>query len=215
MSFVRKDMVKNGSSLTSVAPMNWAFGSTTDALATITASAYFDGMTNEFTLGDMIVVKDSANESDLLQVTSAKGVTPVTVSGFVSAGSVADGSLDGGKAAVVVSNQTASGILRSYDVLTAGGATADTDVVVDDSIKVKYVIVQNLAIGTVSDTITIKNGSSAIIDISGADNTVSLVSTIDDANASIAAAGTLRVTETDGGGSDSPSVLVTVVGTGV
>lgn len=75
------------------------------------------------------------------------------------------------------------------------------------------VTVLNKGAGTASDTITITDGTTAItdaIDISGADKTVARAATIDDAVYAIAASGTLRVTETDGGGSDSPATDVTV-----
>ena len=69
----------------------------------------------------------------------------------------------------------------------------------------------NAAVGTASDTITIKNGATAIsnaMDINKADKTVTTVGTLDDAQWDIASGGSYVVTETDGAGNDSPAVDV-------
>ena len=82
-----------------------------------------------------------------------------------------------------------------------------TPVEITEKSRVIDAWVINKAAGTSSDTITIKNGTDAItdaMDIAGANKTVKGVSTIDDAFYDIAAGGTMNVTETDGGGNDSP-----------
>ena len=122
--------------------------------------------------------------------------------------------VDGTKAANLAANNTAGGMPVLYHVATAGGATADTDVVVDHKVEVVDAWVLLKGLGTTSDTITIKNGSDAItnaIDIDAADNTRVGLTTRNDAFAQIAAAGTLRITETDGGGADSPACDVMVL----
>lgn len=146
--------------------------------------------------------------------------TSVAVSGdatLSAAGAltVADSVLDGSNVSNVADANVIGGIPVVHTINTAGGATANTDVTLTHKTRFCYFIVQNNGTGTTSDTITITDGTNAItdaIDISGADKTVALVSTIDDAYATISAGGTLRVTETDGGGSDSPAVTVTAIG---
>jgi len=128
---------------------------------------------------------------------------------------LADDILTGDEVAVLADAATTGGIPVLHRIDTAGGATGDTDVVLDDKTRVIDVWVVNNAAGTASDTITVKNGSTAItdaIDISGGDKTIARAGEIDDAQHEIAAAGTLKVTETDGGGSDSPATTVYVLG---
>ncbi len=124
--------------------------------------------------------------------------------------------LTGKAVAVLADAAIIGGIPVIHMVNTAGGATANTDVVLTYKTRVLYVIVVNRGLGTVGDTITLKNGTTNAItnaiDISGADKTVALVGTIDDAQWDIAASGTLRITETDGGGNDSPATTVIVLG---
>ena len=133
--------------------------------------------------------------------------------GAVEQSMIAANSLTGLVAGNVADANVIGGIPVLFRIDTAGGATADTDVTVTHKVRVIDAWVVNRAAGTASDTITIKNGSTAIsdaIDISGADKTVARIGTIDDAQWEIAAAGTLRITETDGAGSDSPATTVFV-----
>ncbi len=52
---------------------------TTDAIATVTASAYFDSVADELKKGSIILVSDTnVGTVDMIVVTSASGVTPVT-----------------------------------------------------------------------------------------------------------------------------------------
>lgn len=133
--------------------------------------------------------------------------------GAVEQSMISANSLD----ATVVKNSTDADIFGALPILfridTAGGATADTDVTMNFTVRVIDVWVANRAAGTTSDTITVKNGANAItdaIDISGGDKTIARAGELDDANWNITAAGILRVTETDGGGSDSPATTVFV-----
>jgi len=153
-------------------------------------------------------------------ITSKYLATDTIVAGDIAAGAVgiseiADGTLVGSEVAVVADDNVIGGIPVIHRIDTAGGATANTDVTLTYKTRILDVWTVNLAIGTTSDTITITDGSTDItdaIDISGADKTVARAGTIDNAVHEIAAAGTLRVTETDGGGSDSPAVSVYVLG---
>lgn len=132
----------------------------------------------------------------------------------VTQAKIATNSLTG----LVVGNLADAAVIGGIPVVfridTAGGATADTDVTVTHKIRVLDVWVVNNSVGTASDTITIKSTANAItdaIDVSGADETVARAGTFDDAFVDIAASGILRVTETDGAGSDSPSTSVYVL----
>jgi len=95
------------------------------------------------------------------------------------------------------------------------GATADINVTLTHKTEILDVIVQKRAgAGGASDTITIKNAGNAItdaIDINVADKTIKRPATIDDAQSTIAAGGTLRVTRTKASGANV-ACLVTVVG---
>jgi hypothetical protein len=140
------------------------------------------------------------------------GVTTIQA-GAVDEAMIAGNSLTGLVAANVANANVIGGIPVLFRIDTAGGATANTDVTVTHKIRVIDVWVVNTGLGTAGDTIEIYNGANAItdaIDINTADKTVGRVGTIDDAFHEIAAAGTLRVTETDGGGADSPSTIVYV-----
>ena len=163
----------------------------------------------EIAAADLATNAVTTTKINALAVTGAK-IAALAVTGA----QVAEDTLAGNKAAVVANANTGPGLPVLHRVNTAGGATADTDVTVDDKVLVLDVWVQNNGAGTASDTITVKNGSSAItdaIDISGADKTIKRVATIDNANATIAAGGTLKVTETDGGSNDSPATTVYVL----
>lgn len=155
------------------------------------------------------------SNTGVTSVVAASIVTGSYASGSIANADIATNVLTGTVVANVADAAIIGGIQIIHPVNTAGGATADTDVTLTHRTKIAYVTVQNNGAGTASDTITIKNGANAItdaIDISGADKTIAIVGTIDDAQSTIAAAGTLRVTETDGGGSDSPATTVHVYG---
>jgi hypothetical protein len=89
-------------------------------------------------------------------------------------------------------------VLHRVDV--ADGVTGDVDVTLTHKTRVVDVwLVKTAGAGGASDTITVKNGATAItdaMDINVADKTVVRAGTIDDAQHEIAAAGTLRVTRT-------------------
>ncbi len=164
--------------------------------------------------------RHAAKTSGQILVGDGTDIVSVAVSGDATlaangALTVADSVLEGSNVANTADANVIGGIEVMHRVNTAGGATADTDVTLTHKTLITDVYVQNNAAGTASDTITVKNGSNAItdaIDISGADKTIARVSTIDDAYSTIAAAGTLKITETDGGGSDSPATTVYVRG---
>jgi hypothetical protein len=109
--------------------------------------------------------------------------------------------LNGAEAATVANANVIGGIPLLYRINVAGGAAANTDVTVTHKIRILDVwAVHTGGAGETSDTIQVKNGTSAITDAmswAGADKAVVRAAEIDDAAHEIAAGGTLRVTTTD------------------
>lgn len=127
--------------------------------------------------------------------------------------SVEPSSLDGNDVAVLEDESPVGGITLTTKVVTAGGATADIDIIVSHKIQIINVHVINIENGNAGDTLTVKNGSNNItnaIDLNEETNFLRNTSEIIAAQQTIEAAGTLRITETDGGGNDSPAVTVVI-----
>lgn len=127
---------------------------------------------------------------------------------------VSDGSLTGTKVATVANANVIGGLPVLFRISTAGGATANTDVVTTHKIRILDAWVVNKAAGTAGDTIQIFEGANAIsdaMDINKADQTITRAGTLDDAQYELTAGQTLRVTETDGAGVDSPATEVYVL----
>ncbi len=101
---------------------------------------------------------------------------------------------------VAASNAT-GGIPVLFVVPVAGGEAGDVDVTMAPKVRVVDAwAVHTGGAGEESDTLQVKNGTSAITDAmswAGADNTVVRAASIDDSKHEIAAGGTLRVTTTD------------------
>lgn len=154
----------------------------------------------------------SVSVSNDIALTNA-GVATIQA-GVVEETMLVANSLTGLVAGSVADANVIGGIPVLHRITTAGGATANTDVTLTHKTRVLDAWIVNRAAGTASDTVQILNGTNAIsdaVDISGADNTIARIGTLDDAYEEIAASGTLRVTETDGGSSDSPAVDVYVL----
>lgn len=99
MAFDSTKIAPTSVSLTSAnVPVPYAYKNTADTLATIKASAYFDTWTDQLSQNDYLYVVGS-DGSDLVQVTSVTGATPVTVAAFIDAGDIADGSVTTAKLA--------------------------------------------------------------------------------------------------------------------
>lgn len=128
---------------------------------------------------------------------------------------IAAASLTGLVCKVVANANVIGGIPVIHRIDMAGGATATVAVLLTHKTRVLDVIVKNKGLGTAGDTITVKNVADPItdaIDINDADKTISRAGTIDDAFEDIAAGTNLNITETDGGGNDSPACTVTIIG---
>jgi hypothetical protein len=178
--------------------------------------------------GTTVVALDGSTDTQIL-VGNGTTMTSVAVSGdatlantgalTIAAGAVEESMLVANSLTGLVVDDVADanvigGIPVLHRITTLGGATANTDVTLTHKTRVLDAWIVNRAAGTASDTVQILNGSNAIsdaVDISGADNTIARIGTLDDQYEEIAASGTLRVTETDGGGTDSPAVDVYVL----
>ncbi len=96
-----------------------------------------------------------------------------------------------------VANANVVGGVTVVHRITATNLSADVDVVVSHKIRVLDVWAVATAAGGAGDTITVKNGATAItdaVDLNVGDKVVKRASTIDAAQHEIAAGGTLRVT---------------------
>jgi trimeric autotransporter adhesin len=158
-------------------------------------------VTSDKIAAGVIVTADVAD----LGITAAKLAadaveTTKILNSNVTAAKIADGILTGAKVAVLADDAVVGGIPVVINVAIADGVTADKDVVLTHKTEILDVIVQKRsAAGGASDTITVKNGATAItndMDINVADKTIVRAGTIDDAQSTIAAAGTLRITKT-------------------
>ena len=211
----------------------WAYGPSTDNLATITASGYFDDWADQVTKNDTITIVAS-DATDIREFTNATGVAPVTVASFISAGDLSDNSvstskiqdsavtqvkiapnsLDGTVTANIGNASVIGGSPILFSIDTPGGATGNVDVVMTHRVKILDILVINRAAGTASDTLQVLNTALPItnaMDVNKADNVPTRPALIEHLNQVIPATGILRITEVDGGGSDSPPTTVTIL----
>lgn len=110
------------------------------------------------------------------------------------------GVLTGKSVANVADANVVGGIEVAHRIDVADGVTADIDVVLTHKTLITQIeVIKKAGAGGADDTITVKNGATAITDamsLNVADKTIVRPTTIDDAQMTIAAAGTLRVTRT-------------------
>lgn len=116
--------------------------------------------------------------------------------------------------AVQISNNQKEPVL--YDITVTGGSTADYDIEVDDAFTITDAWFRLEAAGTASDTLQVKNGSTAVSDAvdisSGGDHDIIRIGEIDNAQIAFAAGDTLRIAQVDGGSSDCPAARAIVQG---
>jgi predicted RecA/RadA family phage recombinase len=125
----------------------------------------------------------------------------------------ADGTLDGGEAAVVADANVVGGLPVLHRIDIAAGALGDTDVVLTHKTRVIDAWLVLRGAGVATTTLTVKNGATAITDAmaaSGSDKALVRCATLDDDQWEIAAAGTLRVTSATG--ATQPDATVFVLG---
>lgn len=217
MPFISKNLVKQGASLTAVAPTFWSYRDETDFIANIANTGYFNEASDRLQNGDIIEVKPGSAfgvVASWLAVNSVTGATPVTTTPAIGSFSIAANIISATQTTTTSSENIVPGFMLTHLITTAGGPTADTILTANLKIRVLDVFVQNTSAGSAADTIVVKNNTLAItdaIDVSGVDKSIARALTIDNANAIINAGGTIRITETDGGGNDSPGTLVTII----
>ena len=104
-----------------------------------------------------------------------------------------------------------------YQMTTVAGATGSITITLDRAFSVidAWAVLVGGA-GTTSDTFQVFNDTTALSDVvsiaSAGDSDIVRIGEINDAVYQLSAGGTLKVTVTDGGGSDIPSLLVYVLG---
>lgn len=121
--------------------------------------------------------------------------------------------LGGNSVKIGEDNSQRGGLVTMFRADLPGGATLASELTMTNKVRIFDVWVINKGAGTTSDTLTVGNGANPItnaINISGADKTIARPTTIDDAYWTIEAGNSIRFTETDGGGNDSPPVTVLV-----
>lgn len=116
---------------------------------------------------------------------------------------IAEDTITGNKVAEVADVNTSPGIVVAHRTTVPSGANADTDITIDDKIRVIMCYAIMSGAGTAGATLTLKNGSNAIsnaADVSGASDTaVVQITTLDDDYVDIADGGTLRWTSASSG----------------
>jgi hypothetical protein len=126
---------------------------------------------------------------------TATGLT--LAAGEIIAADIAAASLTGVVAAVVANANVIGGLPVLHRIDVADGS-ADTDTVLTHKTRVLDVwAVKTATAGGAGDIVTAKNGATAIssaIDLNVADTLIARTTLIDDAQAEIAAAGTLKLT---------------------
>ncbi len=141
--------------------------------------------------------------------------TPKLANDAVTNDKLAPTSIDAKNVTIATDGNIIGVIPFTYQIVMPGGATNQRDIIVTFNTSVIDVWVLNVSGGTAGDTITVQNTAAVIsgpLDVTTAPNTV-----VDgrgvpfiNANSIIPASGTLRVVQTDGGGNDSPQVIVFV-----
>jgi hypothetical protein len=135
--------------------------------------------------------------------------------GDIAQSKLAANSLDG----TVVKNTAASNVIGGIPVLhvfdIADAATNDYDIVLTHKTRVVDVwAVKNGGAGGAANTVQVKNGASVIssvLDLNIADTTVARTTTLDDAQNTILAGGTLRASVVKAGGNAACTVYVSGV----
>jgi len=117
----------------------------------------------------------------------------------VTLAKIALNSLDGTVAKNIASADVIAGQELLYHI-TVPNSSTDIDITVTHKVNVIDVhVIKTTAVGGAGDQVIVQNGANVIsstLDLNIADKTIARVTTIDDANSTIAAAGTLRINPT-------------------
>lgn len=173
----------------------WLY-TTDDSASEVNSNGYFNKIAQNLTTGDIIWVRAVADYY-ARRVVSVGGIPVVTSAVDANGGN------------------NISGHMRYLYFTTDGGASITTTKKISEKIQIVDVIVQLNGAGTTNDTFKIQKGANDVtnaIDISGADKSIVRVGTIDNAYSTFSEGDSISFTQTDGGGNNSPSCLITVVG---
>lgn len=157
--------------------------------------------------GDLVFYDKSGNEICRVDGTNRKLTLPAASDLDLTQ------ALDGADLKNTAVAAVIGGIPVVHAINITAGTNGDTDVVLTHKTRVTNAWLVLTGAGVTSAVLTVKNGATAITDgmaASGVDKTVARAGTIDDAQADIAAAGTLRVTGS--GGATQPAATVYVLG---
>ena len=189
----------------------YGFKSAPNVTLTLTASA-----TNYVEISAAGVISTnttgfSASVTQLYVVTTNATVVTNLIDARVVSGT--NDGLNGGAAGTVASLNTTGGVPVLHRIGLSAGAIADTDVVLKHKTRVIDAWLVLDGAGVATTTLAVKNGATAITDAmaaSGTNKAVVRCATIDDAQAEIAAAGTLRISSATG--ASQPAATVYVLG---
>jgi len=122
------------------------------------------------------------------------------------------GVLNAKSVATVADANVIGGIEVAHRIAIADAATADTDVVLTYKTMITQIeVIKTGGAGGASDTVQVKNGSTAITDamsINVADKIIVRPSTLDDAQMTIAAGGTLKITCTKAAAANVACIVI-------
>ena len=194
---------------------DWIIIQATDSTLAVQVTA----VTPNVTVAVISNFSDALNDGDIFVGNASNIATPVAMSGdatLSNTGVLTVGkALDGGNAVNTAAGSVLGALPVLHVVALPGGATSTVGIVLTNKTTVIDAWVQLNGAGSASDTYQVKNGSTAItnaMDGNAVDKTIVRAGTIDDAQATINASGTLNVTQTDGGGSDSPPATAFILG---
>jgi hypothetical protein len=138
MAFVLNHF-NNTSSGKADAPKQWTYYSSTDAITTIDDSGYFNDVTGSLSKGDLIYIRDSAENLSQRTVSSATGAATVTTAAYVYSGTIgtsdiADGAVTAAKLAAAVAGAGLSGAGGSALAVNVDDSTLNIPV---DTLQIK------------------------------------------------------------------------------
>lgn len=166
--------------------------------------------------GDNFHVDESESGDPVLEIVGLRGDAGDTngIVYFRFLSSISVPKVDASTIANVADANVEGGVPVIFRILTAGGASANIDVVMKHKVRVIDAWAILKAAPTASDTVVIQNVTTDITDVivvTANDEDLVRAISIDDAQHEIAAAANLRVAQVDGGGSDSPALEVYVL----
>lgn len=124
----------------------WTYKSLDDALAVIEADGYFDPLVARIGLSEVLSVTDSTGNVELLEVDAINPTAPrIITKKFVSAGSIADGSVTLPKLATGISP---SHVIKFSEVRTTVGGSATENFTFTGALASDFVHTQLIVQGT-------------------------------------------------------------------